>query len=78
MFHPPEFSHNTVKGRTVSNRELGRAPVNEATKILVIVAPRGRIMLSLTGKYSSPTPDLPRSNISDKKVNMEFDASLKN
>lgn len=38
------------KDITVSNRELGRAPVNAATKILVMVAPRGIITLSLTGK----------------------------
>lgn len=31
------------KSSTVSNLELGRAPVNEATKILVMMAPRGTI-----------------------------------
>lgn len=61
---------------TVSNRELGSAPVNEAIKILVMLAPRGIMTLSLVHKNSSPLLDLARSKISDKKVNMELEASL--
>uniref|UniRef100_A0A2P2MLW7 Uncharacterized protein MANES_06G098800 n=1 Tax=Rhizophora mucronata TaxID=61149 RepID=A0A2P2MLW7_RHIMU len=61
---------------TVSTRELGNAPDNEASKILVTLAPRGIITLFLMDKYSSPMPDLARSNTSVKKDNMELDASL--
>jgi hypothetical protein len=61
---------------TVSNRELGSAPVKEATKILVILEPRGIMTLSLIVKYCSPMVDFARSKTSDKKVNMELEASL--
>lgn len=61
---------------TVSNRELGSAPVNEAIKTLIILAPRGMIMLFLIDKYCSPLVDFSRSKISDKKVNIELEASL--
>lgn len=63
-------------GPTVSSRELGRAPVKEAIKILVMLAPRGIMTLSLTDKNSSPLQDFARSKISDKNVNMELEASL--
>lgn len=36
---------------TVSNLELGRAPVNEASKILAMHGPRGTITLSLMDTY---------------------------
>ena len=61
---------------TGSNRELGRAPVKEAIKILVMLGPRGISTLSLIGKYCSPLLELAISKISDKKVNMELEASL--
>lgn len=61
---------------TVSSRELGSAPVKEATKILVMVGPRGIMTLSLMDVYFSPWLEFEISNISDKKVNMELEASL--
>lgn len=63
-------------GGTGSNRELGRAPVKEAIKILVILAPRGTRTASLMGMYCSPLLEFARSNTSDKNVNMELEASL--
>lgn len=69
---------NTAKAveATVSSRELGSAPVRAATRILVMVAPRGIITLSLMDKNCSPLLDFARSKISDKKVKMELEASL--
>lgn len=61
---------------TVSSLELGRAPVNKAIKILVRVLPRGTITLSLIDIYCFPTVEFPRSNISDKKLSIELEASL--
>ena len=61
---------------TVSSREFGSAPVKQAIRILVMQAPRGIITVSLIDWYCSPGLDLARSKISDKKVNMELEASL--
>ena len=63
-------------GLTVSSRELGSAPVKQAIRILVMLAPRGIITVSLIDWYCSPGLVLARSKISDKKVNMELEASL--
>jgi len=61
---------------TTSTRDFGSAPVNEATKILVMLAPRGIITPSLIGINCSPTEEFARSKISAKKCNMELEASL--
>lgn len=61
---------------TVSNRELGRAPVRDAIKILVMVDPRGTMTPSLIDWYCIPSRDFVKSKTSDKKDNMEFEASL--
>lgn len=61
---------------TVSSRELGSAPANEAINILVIVAPRGIIILSLISTNCSSFTDFSRSKMSVKKVNIEWQASL--
>lgn len=61
---------------TVSNRLLGRAPVRDAIKILVIVGPRGMITLSLMCWYCTPSREFVRSKTSDKNDKIEFEASL--
>ena len=61
---------------TTSTRDFGSAPVNEATKILVMLEPLGIIILSLIGKNGSPVVVFARSKISEKKCNMELEASL--
>jgi hypothetical protein len=61
---------------TVSSRELGSAPANEAINILVIVAPRGIMILSLIRTNCSSFTDFSRSKMSVRKVNIEWQASL--
>lgn len=61
---------------TISNLELGRAPATEATKILAMQGPRGMITLSLMDTYCLSIGDCARSNISVKKPNIDFEASL--
>lgn len=65
-----------ITSLTVSSRELGSAPVKQAIRILVMLQPRGINTASLIDWYCSPTLVLARSKISDKKVNMELEASL--
>lgn len=61
---------------TVSSRELGSAPANEAIKILVIVAPRGIMTLFLICTNCSSFTVFSRSKMSNKNVNIEWQASL--
>ena len=61
---------------TGSNRELGNAPVKAAIKIRRITQPRGITIASLLDIYSLSLK-FARSNTSAKKVNIEFEASLR-
>lgn len=61
---------------TSSNREDGRAPAKDAIKIRVRVAPRGTIISLIIGRQTSPAEEFARSKTSDKKFNMDLQASL--
>lgn len=62
---------------TSSNREDGSAPVRDAIKIRVRVAPRGIIVPFIMDWYFSPAEEFARSKTSDRKFNKDLQASLK-
>jgi hypothetical protein len=61
---------------TCSNLDSGRAPAREPIRILVRLAARGNITLSITERYCFPPIDVATSKMSFKNVKIDLHASL--